>query len=225
MSNLTFSSPDLSSFCQLNNLGLVATGQHLCAERAVIECRFTKAPEPCPKCGAAGVSRGTVDRHLAHTPYGQRPTTLLLRIRRWRCICGCFWHEDTSSAAPPRSKLSYGAMRWALATIVLDDLSISRIANHLGVAWHTVNSAILKEGKRLLFNDPKRFDGVTVLGVDEHVWRPVTVKVSVAFEFFYAAFFIPSASFLCSGFKVTSVILFQFRVWPLQRSGLAVRAA
>src|SRR5690554_330005 len=54
---------------------------------------------------------------------------------------------------------------------------------------------------------------------------PVTVKVSVAFEFFYAAFFIPSASFLCSGFKVTSVILFQFRVWPLQRSGLAVQAA
>lgn len=55
--------------------------------------------------------------------------------------------------------------------------------------------------------------------------QSVTVKVSVAFEFFYAAFFIPSASFLCSGFKVTSVILFQFRVWPLQRSGLAVRAA
>src|SRR5690625_7362342 len=96
MSNLTFSSPDLSSFCQLNSLGLTATGQHLCAERAVIECRFTKAPEPCPKCGAAGVSRGTVDRHLAHTPYGQRPTRLLLRIRRWRCVCGCFWHEDRS---------------------------------------------------------------------------------------------------------------------------------
>lgn len=53
----------------------------------------------------------------------------------------------------------------------------------------------------------------------------VTVKVSVAFEFFYAAFFIVSASSLCSGFKVTSVTLFQLRVWPLQRSGLAVRAA
>lgn len=171
MNNLTFSSPDLSSFCQLNNLGLTATGQHLCAERAVIECRFTKAPEPCPKCGAAGVSRGTVDRHLAHTPYGQRPTRLLLRIRRWRCACGCFWHEDTSSAAPPRSKLSHGAIRWALVAIVLDDLSVSRVANHLDVAWHTANSAIINEGQRLLFNDPKRFDGVTVLGVDEHVWR------------------------------------------------------
>ena len=54
MNKLTFSSPDLYSFCQLNNLGLTATGQHLCVERAIIECRFTKAPEPCPKCGAAG---------------------------------------------------------------------------------------------------------------------------------------------------------------------------
>ncbi|NLU13868.1 MAG: ISL3 family transposase [Gammaproteobacteria bacterium] len=171
MNNLTFSSHDLSSFCQLNNLGLVATGQHLCAKHAVIECRFTKAAEPCPKCGSAGLSRGTVERHLAHAPYGQRSTRLLLRIRRWRCVCGCFWHEDTSSAAPPRSKLSHGAIRWALAAIVLDDLSVSRIANHLGVAWHTINNAIINEGQRLLFNDPKRFDGVTVLGVDEHVWR------------------------------------------------------
>lgn len=48
VNDLTFSSPDLSSFYQRNNLGLVATGQHLCAEHAVIECRFTKAPEPCP---------------------------------------------------------------------------------------------------------------------------------------------------------------------------------
>ena len=79
--------------------------------------------------------------------------------------------EDTNSAAPPRSKLSYGAIRWALAAIVLDDLSVSRVANHLDVAWHTANNAIINEGRRLLFNDSTRFDGVTVLGVDEHVWR------------------------------------------------------
>ncbi len=54
---------------------------------------------------------------------------------------------------------------------MLDHLSVSRVANHLDVAWHTANSAIINEGQRLLFNDPKRFDGVTVLGVDEHVWR------------------------------------------------------
>ncbi len=27
------------------------------------------------------------------------------------------------------------------------------------------------EGKRLLINDPDRFNGVKVIGVDEHVWR------------------------------------------------------
>src|SRR5690606_12339869 len=165
MSNLTFSSPDLSSFCQPNNLGLTATGQHLCAERAVIECRFTKAPEPCPKCGLL-VFHAVLTIGILLTPYGQRPTRLLLRIRRWRRACGCFWHEDTSSAAPPRSKLSHGAIRWALAAIVLDDLSVSRIANHLDVAWHTANNALINEGRRLLVNDPRRFDGVIVLGVD-----------------------------------------------------------
>lgn len=30
---------------------------------------------------------------------------------------------------------------------------------------------MLAEGQRLLINDPARFDGVSVLGMDEHVWR------------------------------------------------------
>ncbi|NLW06076.1 MAG: ISL3 family transposase, partial [Pseudomonadaceae bacterium] len=46
MNNHTFSSPNLSSFCQLNKLGLVATGQHITESHAVLECRFTKLPEP-----------------------------------------------------------------------------------------------------------------------------------------------------------------------------------
>src|SRR5699024_10936743 len=36
---------------------------------------------------------------------------------------------------------------------------------------HTANDAVLAEGKRLLIDDPSRFDGVKVIGVDEHVWR------------------------------------------------------
>ena len=35
--------------------------------------------------------------------------------------------------------------------------------------WDTVNNAVLAEGKRLLINDPTRFEGVKVIGVDEHV--------------------------------------------------------
>ena len=33
------------------------------------------------------------------------------------------------------------------------------------------NTTVLAEGQRLLINDPARFDGVRVIGVDEHVWR------------------------------------------------------
>lgn len=48
---------------------------------------------------------------------------------------------------------------------------MSRIAAALGVAWHTANDAVLTEGYRRLINDTSRFDGVRVVGVDEHVWR------------------------------------------------------
>lgn len=37
--------------------------------------------------------------------------------------------------------------------------------------WDIANDAIIVEGKRVLIGDPARFDGVTVLGVDEHCWR------------------------------------------------------
>jgi hypothetical protein len=39
------------------------------------------------------------------------------------------------------------------------------------VSWNTANDAVLAEGKRVLIDDPRRFDGVHVIGVDEHVWR------------------------------------------------------
>jgi len=35
----------------------------------------------------------------------------------------------------------------------------------------TVNDAVLAAGRTLLIHDPTRFDGVRVLGVDEHCWR------------------------------------------------------
>ena len=50
-------------------------------------------------------------------------------------------------------------------------LTVARVAEGLGVAWNTANDAVLAEGKRVLIEDPGRFDGVRVIGVDEHVWR------------------------------------------------------
>ncbi|CAM2964061.1 ISL3 family transposase [Actinomyces slackii] len=46
-----------------------------------------------------------------------------------------------------------------------------RVAQALGVAWHTANSAILARAQRMGADDPHRLEGVEVLGVDEHIWR------------------------------------------------------
>jgi transposase len=103
---------------------------------------------------------------------GWRPTVLLVRVRRFRCQnCKRVWREDLSKVAAPRSKLTRQAVLWAVKSVVVDRLTIARVAANLGVAWHTANRAVLDAGRELLIGDPSRFDGVRVIGVDEHAWR------------------------------------------------------
>ena len=163
---------DLTTFTRLDELGLEVVGQQVEARRAVLACRVVAPDDWCHRCGCEGVPRDTVVRRLAHEPFGWRPTTLLVTVRRYRCSgCGHVWRQDTSQAAEPRSKLSRTALRWALGGIVVAHLTVARVAEGLAVSWNTANDAVLAEGKRVLINDPHRFDGVHVLGVDEHVWR------------------------------------------------------
>ncbi len=103
---------------------------------------------------------------------GGAGAALLVTVRRYGCTgCGHVWRQDLSRAAPPRAKLSRGGLRWALQAIVCQHLTVTRVAEGLGVAWNTANDAVLAEGRRVLITDPNRLDGVRVIGVDEHVWR------------------------------------------------------
>jgi transposase len=168
----TFACPDLTTFCRLEELGLQVTGQRLEPDRAVLACRVVDPDQWCRRCGCQGAPRDSVVRRLAHEPWGWRPTTLEVTVRRYRCSeCGHVWRQDTSLAAEPRAKLSRRGLRWALEGIVCQHLTVARVAEGLGVAWGTANDAVLAEGKRVLIEDPGRFDGVAVLGVDEHCWR------------------------------------------------------
>lgn len=172
MHHATFARPDLTTFTRLDELGLEVVGQYLEPKRAVLACRVVDPDQWCRQCGCEGVPCGTVVRCLAHEPFGWRPTILQVTVRRYRCSgCGHVWRQDLSKAAEPRSKLSRGGLRWALAGIVVAHLTVARVAEALAVAWNTANDAVLDQGKRVLINDPQRFDGVHVLGVDEHVWR------------------------------------------------------
>ena len=113
VTDATFACPDLTTFCRVNELGLVVVGQRLEPRRAVLACRVVKPDQWCRRCGCEGVVRDTVVRRLAHEPLGWRPTVLEVTIRRYRCTgCGHVWRQDTTKAAEPRARLSRRALRW-----------------------------------------------------------------------------------------------------------------
>lgn len=172
MPDATFTTPDLTTFTGLGDLGLTVVGQRLEPRQAVLDCRVLEADDWCHHCGCEGRPIGTVIRRLAHAPFGWRPTTLRVRVRRYRCTgCSHVWRQDTSAAVEPHAKLSRGGLRWALIAIVVQHLTVARIAEALGVSWNCANDAVLAEGRRVLICDPARLDGVSAIGVDEHVWR------------------------------------------------------
>jgi len=98
-----FACPGLTTFCGLDDLGLEVTGQRLEGDRAVLVCRVVEPAGWCQRCGCEGVPRDTALRPLAHEPFGWRPTTLLVTLRRYRCAgCGHVWRQDASKAVEPR---------------------------------------------------------------------------------------------------------------------------
>ena len=108
----TFTRPDLTTFTRLDGLGLEVTGQLLEPDRSVLACRVVEPDDWCRRCGRQGVPRDTVSRELAHEPFGWRPTTLVLTVRRYRCKeCSHVWRQDTTAAAPPRAKISRAGLQ------------------------------------------------------------------------------------------------------------------
>ena len=122
-----FAPADLTSFCCLDGLGLVVTGQKVAPDGAVLACQVSEEDRWCRRCGCEGGVRDSVTRRLAHEPFGWRPTTLVVTLRRFRCEhCGHVWRQNMTSAAEPRAKLSRRALTWALEALVVGHLSVPR---------------------------------------------------------------------------------------------------
>ena len=156
-------------------------GQLLTAERAVVECRMPiRFEDPfCRACGAQGVSRTTVARHLAHVPVGLRPTHLLVRVRRFACThCRRVWRQDTSSPGPVMGATDPlgGGLGDAGPCPGVHARLPGSSRPPWGNSWHTANNAILTSAQATLLDDPHRFDGVEVLGVDHSPARLAPVR-------------------------------------------------
>jgi transposase len=101
------------------------------------------------------------------------------RKRRWvcpdaHCLVGTFVEQDERVAAP-RSSLTTRVCRWAIEHLRREHASVNGIRRQLGTGWRTVWEAI-KPMLAAADADRSRFDGVTILGVDEHMWHHVSTK-------------------------------------------------
>ncbi|MBR7743800.1 ISL3 family transposase [Phycicoccus sp. BSK3Z-2] len=136
-------------------------------------------PMGCPACGVLAHAHGRREVRLVDAPAFGRPTTVVWRKRRWRCpepACpvGVFSEQD-ERVARPRALLTVRACRWAIAELGGEHASVQGLARRLGTTWRTVWTSI-EPILATAAADESRFEDVTILGVDEHVWHHVSTK-------------------------------------------------
>jgi transposase len=143
-------------------------------QRLVLTVESDQIEHGCPRCGLLAVGHGRRCRILHDAPSLGRVTVARWLTRVWRCLepdCATTTFTEQHPIAPPRAVLTVRAVRWATDALSHDDTTVSALARHLGVAWHTAWSAIETEAKARVAQS-ERLAGVKTLGVDDHIWRP-----------------------------------------------------
>jgi transposase len=151
-------------------------------QRLVLTVESDQTEHGCPSCGVLAVGHGRRVHVVHDVPCFGRVTVVRWLKRIWRCrepLCATTTFSERSEFAPPRAVLSARAVSWATDALTHDDTTVSALARHLGVDWHTAWSAIETEAKARV-GRPERLRGVKTLGVDEHIWRPSRLGVDRA---------------------------------------------
>ncbi|MFC5318251.1 ISL3 family transposase [Brachybacterium alimentarium] len=165
--------------CDRCDLLLDFPGLHLVAvskARAglVLEVESCDPVTGCPGCGVIATGHGRIVVEVLDAPWAGRPVRIRWRKRRWVCledVCevATFLEQDPEVCAP-RGLLSTRAIRWAIGQLRREGATIQGLARQLGTTWNTLWSQVQPVLTRAA-EDPSRFEGVQVLGVDEHIWH------------------------------------------------------
>ena len=128
----------------------------------------------CPGCGVIAQGHGRVVVEVIDAPWAGVPVRIRWFKRRWICretTCQiATFSEQNHSMCAPRARLGVRAIRWAIRQLRFAGATILGLARQLGTTWNTVWSHI-KPCLQAASDDPARFTGIRVLGVDEHVWH------------------------------------------------------
>jgi transposase len=107
------------------------------------------------------------------------PVRIIWRKRRWVCpepTCPIrSFVEQDERIATARALLSVRACRWAIGQLRREGASVAGLARQLATTWNTVWASI-RPILDTAAHDESRFTGVTILGVDEHVWHHVSTR-------------------------------------------------
>ena len=129
----------------------------------------------CPDCGVIAQGHGRVVVEVIDAPWAGVPVRIRWHKRRWICrehTCQITtFAEQNHSVCAPRARLGVRAIRWAIRQLRFEGATISGLARQLGTTWNTVWSHI-KLCLQAASDDPARFAGVRVLGVDERRVAP-----------------------------------------------------
>ena len=143
-------------------------------DRFVITVETDADTTGCTSCGVVAVGHGRRVHRAADAPCFGVPVVVRWLKRIWRCAestCAVGTFSESHDLVEPRAALTRRAVRWATDALAHDDTTVSALARHLGVDWHTLWNAVKAEATRRTAR-PERLDGVRTLGVDEHIWRP-----------------------------------------------------
>ena len=103
-------------------------------------------------------------------PWAGVPARFRWFKRRWICrehTCQiATFIEQNHSVCAPWARLGVRAIRWAIRQLRFEGATIAGLARQLATMWNTVWSHI-KPRLQAASDDPTRFAGVRVLGVDE----------------------------------------------------------
>ena len=132
-------------------------------------------PAGCPSCGVVATGRGRRRRVLRDVP-GVTRVRIVWRQRVWRYgdeRCGRkTFVEQLPSLVAQRGSLTRRAVAWAVGQLRREHATIEGLRRQLGASWKTVWRAVEPELVKLA-QDESRFESVTTLGVDEHIWHHV----------------------------------------------------
>ncbi len=128
----------------------------------------------CRCCGVVAVGHGRRRVVAADAPCFGVSVSIVWLKRVWRCLeptCDAGTWSESHELIGPRTVLTARAVHWATDALASDDTTVSALARHLRVDWHTLWRAVRTEAIART-SRPDRLTRVRTLGVDEHIWRP-----------------------------------------------------